>query len=188
MPGIKADGTLSERNRVPKAVREAHGGKGLLPQRGQQTGEVECRLSNFTLEQLDLYEDALPLFFQVARSFKRYLPQDHARQMEEVQKISEDYRHTGLPYTSFTVNLTNRTRGHKDISDLPNGLGGLVTLGEYEGGYTIFPRLRRAFNVRPGDILFADFRNEIHGNGKMAGQRVSVVLYARADLLRCTEK
>jgi hypothetical protein len=66
-------------------------------------------------------------------------------------------------------------------------LGALVTMGDFQGGLTVFPRLSLAFDVRPGDVLLADFCGEVHGNSLIVGDRVSIVHYARQDLTAATK-
>jgi len=56
----------------------------------------------------------------------------------------------------------------------------LAAFGEWAGAALCFPRLRVAFDLKPGDVLIADTMNEQHGNvGLLAGTRISVVAYLR---------
>jgi hypothetical protein len=66
-------------------------------------------------------------------------------------------------------------------------MGVLTTHGRFSGGYFIMPRFGIAFDIQPGDLLLANV-HELHGNGAMAGQRVSVVYYAREKMHLCPLK
>ena len=55
--------------------------------------------------------------------------------------------------------------------------------GRYTGGYLIFPEIRVAVNVRPGDLLLVNNHEIIHGNTPIVcpegSERISLVVYLR---------
>ena len=69
-------------------------------------------------------------------------------------------------------------------------MSNLLTLsndGRYTGGYLIFPQIRVAVNVRPGDLLLVNNHEVIHGNTPIVceegSERVSLVVYLREKML-----
>jgi hypothetical protein len=64
----------------------------------------------------------------------------------------------------------------------------VVGSGDYTGGYLIFPELRIAVNVRPGDLLLVNNHEIIHGNTPIVlnypeAERISLVCYFRENML-----
>jgi hypothetical protein len=70
-------------------------------------------------------------------------------------------------------------QSHADAEN-EGGLACLAAFGDFDGGYLCLPRLRVAFDLRPGDLLIADNNREQHGNiGPLLDDRLSVVAYLR---------
>jgi isocitrate dehydrogenase kinase/phosphatase len=94
-------------------------------------------------------------------------------------------------FTTLTVNKTFRTAAHRDAGDLDSGLSNLLVLsnnGNYSGGYLVFPQVRIAVNVRPGDLLLVNNHEVIHGNTPIVleddeAERISIVCYFREKML-----
>jgi hypothetical protein len=82
-------------------------------------------------------------------------------------------------FSTVTINKTVRFPSHVDSKN-EGGLACLMAFGNFANGDLCLPRLRVAFRLRPGDVLFADNNEEQHGNiGPVAGVRISVVCYLK---------
>lgn len=82
-------------------------------------------------------------------------------------------------FSTVTINKTVRFPSHVDSKN-EGGLACLMAFGDFANGDLCLPRLRVAFRLRPGDVLFADNNEEQHGNiGPVAGVRISVVCYLK---------
>jgi hypothetical protein len=187
MPRVKANGTLSERKAVPKAILPLLGKTGQLgyfDYTDRQTGEITCRQTEWTLRDFAAYEEALPLVGRVSEVFRQVCPERYDWQKAEVEKIHFDYRIGEAVWTTLTVNINARGAVHIDIGDLAHGVAGLTADGEFEGAELVLPRYLLAFDVKPGDLLLFD-PHEPHANAPLKGNRISVVFYVRGKLHRC---
>lgn len=109
------------------------------------------------------------------------------------------YNLFGTAFTSITLNFNFRTAYHVDKNNLQGGMAVLsvMTKGDYEGHYLVFPEVRLAFNLRDGDFIVGDTQTLLHGNSPMQklsvdAERVSLVFYSREnmvllDSLECEE-
>jgi hypothetical protein len=127
----------------------------------------------------------LPLLNAVSGVMREYLP-DYWREQAVVARrnrnmvIGSEYRDMHPPvFSTVTVNRNVIFRCHADGKN-NSALACLMTFGHFSGGYLCLPRLRVAFNLRPGDVLLADNNEEQHGNiGPLVGERISLVAYLR---------
>jgi hypothetical protein len=89
-------------------------------------------------------------------------------------------------FSTVTINRNTTCRSHVDARNA-RGLSCMTTFGQFTGGALCFPRLKVAFDVRPGDLLIADTNREQHGNvGGRVGDRISVVGYLRDMSAKCS--
>ena len=153
-----------------------------------------CRTTQFTKDQVDKWENTVPLIVEADKQFKNLIPDRHAIQLSRANKTPQ-YRIANTAYSTITINYDWRTALHKDKGDLEEGFGNLIVLekaksgypecGGYTGGYLGFPRWGVAVNVRQGDFLAMDVHEwhcntDIHGTG-----RLSVVCYLRKGMIKC---
>lgn len=149
------------------------------------------RATTYTRDNFEKFKMAYPFLQSLARGFKELLPWRYANQMEAANKLDPSYLVPGTPFTTLTVNKTFRTAAHRDAGDLDSGLSNLLVLsnnGNYTGGYLVFPQVRVAVNVRPGDLLLVNNHEVIHGNTPIVlqddvAERISVVCYFREKML-----
>jgi hypothetical protein len=175
LPGIRVDGTLSPRRRVPKSILAAHGGKGdQLGFLDDKSGQY-CRETGWTRRRPDVLAACLPLIHRVDQLYKAALPEHYARQMKWVDAVDESLKLHGTSFTTVTVNKNNRTAAHTDRGDVRDGI---------QGGFLILPRFGIAFDFRPGDLLLVNV-HELHANAPFEGERVSCVYYAREKMHLC---
>lgn len=99
----------------------------------------------------------------------------------EVIKNDPDLRKSLCPiFSTLTINKSAIFRSHADAKN-EGGLACLAAFGRFTGGDLCLPRLRVAFDLKPGDILICDNNREQHGNiGPLSGTRISVVCYLRS--------
>jgi hypothetical protein len=148
------------------------------------------RATTYTRDNPEKFAMAFPFLQSLARGFKELLPWRFNNQMEAANKLDPRYLVPGTPFTTLTVNKTFRTAAHRDAGDLDSGLSNLLVLsndGRFTGGYLVFPEIRVAVNVRPGDLLLVNNHEVIHGNTPIVceegSERISLVVYFREKML-----
>ena len=149
------------------------------------------RATTYTRDNFEKFKLAYPFLQSLARGFKQFLPQRFANQKAATDKIDQKFVIEGTPFTTVTVNKTFRTAAHRDAGDFTEGMSNLLTLsndGRYSGGYLIFPEIRTAVNVRPGDLLLVNNHEVIHGNTPIVceegSERISLVVYLRENMMQ----
>ena len=149
------------------------------------------RATAYTANNYEKFEMSFPFLQHLSQGFEDLLPQRYGAQKAAADKIDPKFIIPGTPFTTVTVNKTFRTACHRDAGDLNEGLSNLLVLsnnGMYEGGYLVFPEVRVAVNVRPGDLLLVNNHEVIHGNTEMkmlddTAERISLVCYLREKML-----
>ncbi|HEX6822283.1 MAG TPA: hypothetical protein VF123_09530 [Candidatus Sulfotelmatobacter sp.] len=103
----------------------------------------------------------------------RVIREDGSEQPFTAEMISE------LLFSTVTINDSVICPCHTDGKNV-SGFSCLAAFGRWAGGALCFPRLRVAFELRPGDVLIADMQEQ-HGNvAPLVGTRISVVAYLRS--------
>lgn len=149
------------------------------------------RATAYTQNNFDKFKMAFPFLQSLSRGFKELLPWRYGNQMEAANKIDPRFLVPGTPFTTITVNKSFRTACHRDAGDFSDGLSNLLVLsnnGNFSGGYLVFPEVRVAVNVRPGDLLLVNNHEIIHGNTPIVlndeeAERISLVCYLREGML-----
>jgi hypothetical protein len=149
------------------------------------------RATTYTRDNPEKFAMAYPFLQSLARGFKELLPWRYNNQMEAAKNLDKRYLVPETPFTTITVNKTFRTAAHRDAGDLDSGLSNLLVLsntGNFTGGYLVFPEIRMAVNVRPGDLLLVNNHEIIHGNTPIVlnddqTERISLVVYFRENML-----
>lgn len=149
------------------------------------------RATAYTQNNYDKFKMSFPFLQTLSRGFKELLPERYGNQIAAANKIDSRFLVPGTPFTTITVNKTFRTACHRDAGDFSDGLSNLLVLsnnGNYSGGYLVFPEVRVAVNVRPGDLLLVNNHEIIHGNtpivlGDDEAERISLVCYLREGML-----
>jgi hypothetical protein len=148
------------------------------------------RATTYTRDNFDKFKMAYPFLQSLARGFRELLPQRYLAQKTATDKIDSRFVIPETPFTTVTVNKTFRTAAHRDAGDFSDGLSNLLTLsndGRYSGGYLVFPQIRAAVNVRPGDLLLVNNHEVIHGNTPIVceegSERISLVVYLRENMM-----
>jgi len=148
-----------------------------------------CRTTAFTSQQVDKWNNVLPLIKSIDTQFKRLVPKNYKIQFDRCNQTKFNIKDTA--FSTVTINHNWQTALHKDAGDLKEGFGNLVVLedGEYKGGYTGFPQYGVAVNVRNGDFLAMDV-HEWHSNTKLIPvtkdySRLSMVCYLRENMIKC---
>jgi hypothetical protein len=149
------------------------------------------RATTYTRDNPEKFKMAYPFLQSLARGFQTLLPERYANQKAATDKIDQKFVIEGTPFTTVTVNKTFRTAAHRDAGDFTEGMSNLLTLsndGRYSGGYLIFPEIRTAVNVRPGDLLLVNNHEVIHGNTPIVceegSERISLVVYLRENMMQ----
>lgn len=148
------------------------------------------RATSYTEKHPELFEKSYPFLQSLNRGFKELLPWRWNNQKAAADKLDPRFLVPETVFTTITVNKSFRTACHRDAGDLNEGLSNLLVLGdgEYTGGYLVFPQVRIAVNVRPGDLLLVNNHEVIHGNTEIklnheSAERISIVCYFREKML-----
>lgn len=149
----------------------------------QQT--PQCRMTAYTAKFLERYKTCVAVFSKVSRLFKSLVPKRYKAQQLAVREISDEYVIPGTVFTTVTVNKNFRTALHKDSGDYEQGFGMMTvaSVGEYGGGYTLFPQYGVGIDCQGGDVLAMDV-HQWHCNSEMTGTgtRISYVFYVREKM------
>jgi hypothetical protein len=149
------------------------------------------RATTYTRDNPEKFAMAFPFLQSLNKGFKELLPWRWTNQKAAADKLDPRYLVPDTVFTTLTVNKTFRTAAHRDAGDLDSGLSNLLVLsnnGNYSGGYLVFPQVRIAVNVRPGDLLLVNNHEVIHGNTPIVledeeAERISIVCYFREKML-----
>jgi hypothetical protein len=155
-----------------------------------------ARATAYTQQNFDKFKLSFPFLQSLNRGFKELLPWRWNNQNEAIKKIDPAFVVPGTVFTTITVNKTFRTAAHYDAGDFSDGLSNLLVLsnnGNYSGGYLVFPEIRVAVNVRPGDLLLVNNHEVLHGNTPIVlndedAERISLVCYLREGLIGVNTK
>jgi hypothetical protein len=148
------------------------------------------RATSYTEKNFEKFKGCYPFMQSLNKGFKDLLPWRWANQKEAADNLDPRFLVPETVFTTITVNKSFRTACHRDAGDLNKGLSNLLVLGdgEYTGGYLVFPQIRVAVNVRPGDLLLVNNHEVIHGNTPIIlnhenAERISIVCYFREKML-----
>lgn len=148
------------------------------------------RATSYTEKNPELFAKSYPFLQSLDRGFRELLPWRWGNQKAAADKLDKRFLVPETVFTTITVNKSFRTACHRDAGDLNEGLSNLLVLGdgEYTGGYLVFPEVRIAVNVRPGDLLLVNNHEIIHGNTPITlnhdnAERISLVCYFREKML-----
>lgn len=183
---IKKDGTISKTRRANTV------NSGIVGFFDRSVRFPYCRQTAWYQDNFHKFKKAYPYIHYIDKLFSEACPERYENQKKAAEKTSKDFLIKDTVYTTITVNKNFRTALHTDAGDLREGLGNIAVLeaGDYEGGYTVLPRYRVAFDVRSGDVCFFNV-HEPHANteikSKMAYERISVVCYYREKMMNCLD-
>ena len=152
-----------------------------------------CRLTTFNRENPELFDAIRPFIKSVDDWFRILMPDRYKAQKEFARKTDAAWKIDDTAFTTVTVNKNWRTACHTDAGDLKEGFGMMAayTSTNYDGGFTVLPQYRVAFDLRMGDVVAFDV-HEWHGNTEFkraAGtgpmERISCVFYYRERMFDC---
>lgn len=174
---------------------------------------LPCRLTAFSKQEVEKWNNTIPLIQAVSNQFQELMPDAFKRQFERAQK-SIDFTIENTCFSTVTVNYSWRTACHKDKGDYGEGFGNIIVCEDrdnpnsYKGCYTGFPQYSVCVDVREGDFLAMDV-HEWHCNSEFIAvgenlpylkfnkrdmdnnwhlNRLSMVCYLRKNMGRCSER
>ena len=165
-PLIKNDGTVSN-TLMAKTVNS-----GIVGYFDRNPRFPYCRQTAWLAENFKKFKNAYPYIKYIDKLFEEVCPERYKAQKDVADSTNKDFVIKNTSFTTITVNKNFRTAIHTDAGDYEAGLGNLAVLqaGKYEGGYTVLPRYRVAFDVRSGDVCFFNV-HEFHANTSKIGLR-----------------
>lgn len=149
------------------------------------------RLSGTTERHYDDFEKYQGIYASACEALKVGFPEEWKGIQKTISRVKDPvYSLFGTAFTSITLNFNFRTAYHLDKNNLKGGMAVLsvITKGQYDGHYLVFPQLRLAFDLRDGDFIAADTQSLLHGNTPMRkisedAERVSLVFYSRENMI-----
>lgn len=161
-----------------------------------KNGVPLCRTTQFTANEIEKWENTVPLIKEADKLFKKLVPERYDIQYKRAS-ITPNFQIDNTAYSTITINYNWRTALHKDKGDLEEGFGNLIVLEKtksgfpdckgYTGGYLGFPQYGVAVDVRQGDYLAMDV-HQYHANTEIKGDgRLSVVCYLRKKMINCSK-
>ena len=158
-----------------------------------------CRTTTFTEKYKNTkWKQALPLFKLASKYYKKYLPKNHNEQLK-LANLAPKYKISGTAFSTVTINYNWQTATHLDVGDYHNGYSILLVAeeGNYTGGYLGYPEYDIAVDIRKGDFALMN-PHKWHCNTKLIGDkyengkdnftRLSMVMYFRENILKCSNK
>jgi Oxygenase domain of the 2OGFeDO superfamily len=184
---LNNDGMLGKRRGVPKSVLRvlaehgvAHGIIGFV----DATRDRPCRKTLLTRKHSEMLQGNRPLIERVDELYKRYLRTFYARQRAEIGKVPR-WRLWQTVFSTIYVAKKFRTAYHYDRGNLKGAMTALMPMGNFTGGELILPRWRISIAFKPGDLLFFDSQQELHGNLPIEGERLSAAFYCAGRIADC---
>lgn len=149
------------------------------------------RLSGTTQKWYCLFDKYKPVYSAACEGFRFCFPETWDKVKEIISHAKDPvYNLFGTVFTSITLNFNFKTAYHVDKNNLHGGMAVLsvITQGDYDGHYLVFPELRVAFDLRDGDFIVGDTQTLLHGNTEMVkktenAERVSLVFYSRENMV-----
>jgi hypothetical protein len=186
LPRIRKDGTLGERNSVPKSVLKIlkkqgvrHGMLGYL----DATPDQPCHKARLTEKHPKMLHRNKTLIELVDKLYKQYLRDIYDVQRAEVQKAPY-FRLWLTVFSTIYLAKNFRTAYHTDHGNLRGVMTALMAMGNFRGGELALPRWRIAFALQPGDLLFFD-PQQVHGNFPFEGKRLSAAYFCGGRIAKC---
>lgn len=185
----KRDGTFSNTNQA-KPMRSAIAGHF-----DRYPRFPFCRETAFSTQRPEDWKECIPLIQEVARTFKKYVPDRYEKQLEVAKKTHPAYVIPETPYTTITVNNCASGAYHLDAGDYEPGFGCMTVMrrGQYKGCLLGFPAFGVAVDLQDRDLILFD-PHEVHGNTPFYDtvgeegedwERISVIYYFRKKMTEC---
>ena len=156
-----------------------------------------CRITKFTRDEPDKWNQVIPLINEVNKYYSILTPELYKNQLSRASSVPK-FQIENTAYSTITVNYDWRTSIHKDKNDYDEGFGNLTVLEKsksghpeckgYTGGYIAFPKYGICIDMRQTDALAMDV-HQYHANTEIKGEgRLSVVCYLRKNMIKCMKK
>jgi hypothetical protein len=193
MNRVREDGFLSPRVQTPKELVKAWPNAeanllGGYRYRNSKPGVPNCSLTSWTRKCPEAAAAAVTLGIAVDEVYRAFAPDEYARQAEYVLQIPLLYRLGPTNFSTMYAIKNKPTAVHRDGFNIPGGMAALTTLGDFEGAELCFPQYGVVVDYKPGDVLIADVKNELHGNLPLVdGERVTCVFFVREGMHECPD-
>ena len=156
--------------------------------------EDYCRFSAQTKAQPEIFNALKPIASYLWSFYKENYPSAAASLSGFAEKIDNDWKKTGTPFTTVNVNKNFSIGYHKDAGNL-NGVFSnvLITKRNTQGGYFVMPEFRVALKQSHGAMVIVDGVNIPHGVTEIIPtskqwERSSIVFYTLSNLQHCLSK
>jgi hypothetical protein len=190
MPSRRPRGSPRSDDAPPTYERGNPAQSGIVGYMDSLRHDRPCRLTAFTRDHMDAFQEGMPFIHAIDSCFKTAAPDAYRAQREEAARTP--FHLDGTAFSTVTVNLDFRTSLHRDAGDFEKGCGILVVCShDIEGGWLLFPRYHVAVALETGDFLAMNV-HEWHCNSPIQkmrpdGYRLSFVCYLRARMSHCAE-
>lgn len=177
LPKLKKDGSLSKRQGVLsntlKALKAQGAAQGVIGYLG--SSDRRLHETPLTRKHREMLAGNKQLILLVDELYKKHLSTFYENQKAVIEKTPQ-WRLWQTVFSTIYIAKNFRTAYHRDGRNLP-GMGALMPMGDFTGGKLVLPRWRIGFAFKPGDLLFFDSRQHLHGNLPFTGERLSAIYY-----------
>ena len=143
------------------------------------------RPTSYTEHNFDKFKKSYKFLEKVAKGYSEMLPWRFNNQNEASKNVDERFRVPNTPFTTITVNKNFRTAAHYDPANMEEGFANISVVSRnpnYDGCYLVFPEIRKAVNIRPGDLLLVNNQSGLHGNTQFISddpnyERISIIAF-----------
>ena len=176
----------------------------LTQKKNKEIKVIPCRMTKFTKEEPEKWNQTLDFFKTIDKQFKKLVPEAHQKQQSQAS-ITPDFQILDTAFSTATINYNWQTALHRDAGDFEGGFGNLVILEDpkktrqkWSGGYLGFPEYKIAVDVRNGDFLAMDVhqwhvntplipeeKNKDKNKNQEDYARLSIVSYLRKNMIKC---
>jgi hypothetical protein len=182
---LKSDGSLSKRLGVVRNVLKVLKAQGAAQDVIGYSGSSDRRLHKtpLTKKHPEMLAGNKQLILLVDELYKKHLSTFYANQNAVIEKTPQ-WRLWQTVFSTIYIAKNFRTAYHRDGRNLP-GMSALMPMGKFTGGELVLPRWRIAFAFKPGDLLFFDSRQHMHGNLPFVGERLSAIFFRAGLIAKC---
>jgi len=182
-----SDGTLGTRRGViedvKKILRDRNTAYGLIGY-VDATPDRSCHRTPLTKDHPEMLVGNERLIKLVDELYKFYLEPFYAKQLAEIEKVPL-WRLWQTVFSTIYLARNFRTAYHFDRGNLKGVMTALMPMGNFSGGELVFPRWRLSIGFKPGDLLFFNSAEILHGNLPFEGERLSAAFYCESRIANC---
>ena len=150
-----------------------------------------CSSTSFSVDDPKRHNVVCNFGQTLSKYYQKYCPTIFDDHMQETDKIPDDWKIQGTPFTSGIINNNNALKYHYDAGNIHNVYSNMVALKKYcRGGHLAIPEFGIGLEIADRSLLFFDGQDIIHGVTpfqitKTGGYRFTLVYYTLKRMWQC---